>query len=301
MILVTGATGFVGRHIVAELARSGFQVRALVRGQSPRNAISAHVAEFADGDVQDPDSLRAAARGCDALIHLVAIRREWRDRTFAAITAQGAENAVAAAKSAGVGRFVLMSALGLTDRPAARYMQAKQRAEQAVRASGLPHTVFRASFVVGAGGFVEEYAQLIRQAPVVPIPGTGLYPVQPVAASDVAVAFRRALEVPAQGRVYDLAGPDRVPFSDFIRRIMAAMNSRKPRVRVPLALMRPMAAVLQRLTPNPPATTDELIMLEAGNYGDPGPACRDLRLQLTPLDEAIRAAVTGLRPSRGGR
>lgn len=298
MILVTGATGFVGRHIVAELAGAGYRVRALVRKHSPAHRIAGHVTEFASGDVLDPASLKSAAAGCTAVIHLVAIRREWRERTFAAITAQGAENAVAAAEAAGVSRFILMSALGVTDRPAAGYMKAKLRAEQAVRASRLPHTIFRASFVVGGGGFVAEYGQLIRKAPVVPVPGTGLYPVQPIAVRDVAAAFRRALEVPARGQVYDLAGPERLPFARFIRRIMAAMGVRKPLLRVPLALMRPVASVLQRITPNPPATTDELMMLEAGNVGDPGPAVRDLGLTLTPLDAAIRSAVEELRLRR---
>ncbi|MFO7173893.1 MAG: complex I NDUFA9 subunit family protein, partial [Bacillota bacterium] len=175
------------------------------------------------------------------------------------------------------------------------YMKAKLRAERAVQASGLPHVIFRASFIVGPGGFVEEYGQLIRRAPVIPIPGNGRYPVQPVAVRDVAVAFRRALEVPARGQIYDLAGPDRVSFAEFIGAIAQAMGVRKPMVRVPMALMRPVAAVLQRLTPNPPATLDELTMLAAGNVGDPRPAAEELGLTLTPLAAAVREAVDQLR------
>lgn len=294
MILVTGATGFVGRHVVAELARAGHRVRALARPTSNLAPIRPWLADVAYGDVTDPDSLPPALAGCEAVVHLVAIRRQWGARTFA-VTAVGTAHVARAAAAAGVRHLVHVSALGLTDRPATGYMRGKAAAEQAVRQCGVPFTILRPSFIVGAGGFVQEYGDLIRRAPVVPVPGTGAYPVQPVAAADVALACRRALEVPAAaGKTYDLAGPERISFREFIRRIRDAMGSKKPLVPVPLAVMWPVAAVLQRLTPNPPATTEEITMLVAGNVGDPGPAVRDLGLQLTPLDQAIREAVRAL-------
>lgn len=295
MILVTGATGFVGRNIVNELDQAGYAVRALARPGADTTPIAGRIAEMAAGDVTDLASLRQAARGCRAVIHLVAIRRQWGPRTFASITAQGTRNAVAAAVEAGVEHFVHMSALGLTDQPDTGYMQAKQAAEEAVRASGLRYTIFRPSFILGAGGFIEEYADLIRKAPVVPIPGHGRFPVQPVDARDVAAAFRRALEAPAAaGQTYDLAGPERTTFEGLITAIMQALGVKKPKLHVPLALMRPVAAVLQRLTPNPPATTDEIKLLVAGNVGNPEPAARDLGLQYTPLARSVAEGVAGL-------
>nr|PZN37301.1 MAG: hypothetical protein DIU70_12900 [Bacillota bacterium] len=107
--------------------------------------------------------------------------------------------------------------------------------------------------------------------------------------------FRPALGGPARGQFCALAGPDRVSFAEFIGAIAQAMGVRKPMVRVPMALMRPVAAVLQRLTPNPPATLDELTMLAAGNVGDPRPAAEELGLTLTPLAAAVREAVDQLR------
>ncbi len=291
MILVTGGTGFVGRGVVQELVGHGHRVRVMSR--SPGGVPAG--AEWAGGDAADLEAVRRAMEGCRRVIHLVAIRRQWRDRTFEKVTAGSARAVARAAAAAGVERLVLMSALGLEAAPATGYMRAKAEAERAVRESGVPFTIFRASFVVGPGGFVEEYAGLIRRAPVVPIPGNGGYPVQPIDRDDVAAAFRLALASPrAASRTYDLAGPERVTFAAFVEHIAVALGARKPLIRVPLALMRPMAAVLERLTPNPPATTDELRMLVAGNVGDPGPAERDLGLRLTPLDEAVRKAVAGL-------
>lgn len=294
MILVTGGTGFVGRAVVRELRQHGYPVRVLGRTEPAEDV------EWRRGDVTDLEAVRRAVDGCRAVIHLVAIRREWGRRTFAAVTAGGARNVVQAAVGAGVERFVHVSALGLTDRPDTGYMRAKAEAEAVVRGSGLPFTIFRPSFIVGPGGFVEEYARLIRRAPLVPIPGSGGYPVQPVARADVARACRRALEVPAAaGKTYDLAGPQRVSFETFVAMIAEAMGVRKARLHVPLWVMRPLAAVLQRLTPNPPATTDEIKLLVAGNVGDPEPAVRDLGLVLTPLERAVREAVEGIPTLRG--
>lgn len=296
MILVTGGTGFVGRGVVEEVRRQGYPVRVLSRSEPPRGLAE----EWVQGDVTDPEALLRAAAGCRAVVHLVAIRREWRERTFDAVTAEGARNAVRAAREAGVERFLHMSALGLTDRPDTGYMRAKAAAEAAVRESGLAWTIFRPSFIVGPGGFVEEYGRLIRRSPLVPIPGGGRFQVQPVARRDVATAFVRALKVSGSvGRTYDLAGPERTTFEGFIDLIMDAMGRRKAKVRVPLAVMRPAAAILQRLTPNPPATTDEIRMLLAGNVGDPEPAVRDLGVTLTPLERAVREAVEGIPGLRG--
>ncbi len=290
-ILVTGGTGFVGRGVVAELRAAGLPVRVFSRSAPPPGFAE----EWARGDVRDGAALRQAAAGCRTVVHLVGIRRQAAGKTFDEVVVRGTENAVEAARAAGCERFVLVSALGVDRGLPTGYMRTKAAVEAAVRASGLAYTVLRPSFVVGPGGFVEEYGRLILRAPLVPIPGDGTYPVQPVARGDLALAVRRALEVrAASGKTYDLPGPERVPFEGFVELIMGALGCRKRKVHLPAAVMLPIAAVLERLLPEPPATREELQMLLAGNVGDPGPAVRDLGLRLTPLAEAVRAAVQGL-------
>lgn len=289
----------MGVAVVEELLRHGRRVRVLSRSQ-PRQAR----VEWAEGDVTEPDRVGLAMAGCRQVIHLVAIRREWKERTFQAITAQGTSHVARAAAAAGIERLVHISALGITPCPVTGYMKAKLEAEEAVKAAGIPYTIFRPSFIVGPGGFVEEYYRLIQRAPVIPIPGSGAYPVQPVARSDVAHAIRKALEVPAAaGRTYDLAGPERVSFEGFIKLIVTAMGVRKRLVHVPLWVMFPAAWALQRLTPNAPATVEELRMLIAGNTGDTGPVVKNLGLELTPLKMAVEEAVDQLKkrlsPDRG--
>lgn len=298
MILVTGGTGFVGRGVVAELTAHGHRVRVLSRRRAS-DALPEGAEHYA-GDVTDPAALRAAVSGCSAVVHLVAIRRQWGERTFEAVTAGGTRNVVAAAKGEGVQRFVHISALGPIKNPDTGYMLAKAAAEAAVRESGIPFVILRPSFVIGPGGFVQEYARLIMRAPLVPIPGPGDFPVQPLARADLASAVRRSLEVPAAlGRTYEAAGPERMTFEGFIDLIMAAMGVRKGKVHVPLFLMRAMAAVLERLTPNPPATLDEIRMLMAGSFGDPRPMMRDLGIGLLPPAAAVAEAAARLADGLG--
>ncbi len=292
MILVTGGTGFVGRAVVAELVSNGYRVKVLSRRPPSRRDV-----EWAEGDVTDPASVERAVSGCRQVIHLVAIRREWKERTFQAITAGGTLNTVSAAsKTGGVDRFILMSALGVGPDPDTGYMSAKLQAEEMVRSSGIPHAIMRPSFIIGPGGFMEEYAQLIRSAPMVPIPGQGNFALQPIALDDVARAFRKAIETPAAlGNTYDLVGLEPTTFEALIDLIMNSMGMKKRKIHVPLPIMRVVGSVSQRLTPNPPVTVDEIKMLLAGNTGDPGPSQRDLGLDLIPLARAVQEAVDGLR------
>ncbi|MCL6508443.1 MAG: NAD(P)H-binding protein [Bryobacteraceae bacterium] len=121
MILVTGATGLVGRHIVPALLQAGHRVRCLVRNREKARSLLGNEPEFCDGDVTDPASLDEACRGAEAVIHLVAVIREKGPVTFESINVQGTRNMVAAAEKAGCRRFVHMSALGVRPDPAYRY------------------------------------------------------------------------------------------------------------------------------------------------------------------------------------
>jgi nucleoside-diphosphate-sugar epimerase len=113
MILVTGATGFVGRHVVQALRNDGHDVRALVRNPRRGEALVKQGATLTQGDVTDPASLRSAVAGCDTVVHLVAIR-QGRPEQYQRVRVEGTRSLLAAAKEAGVKRFVHMSAVGTT-------------------------------------------------------------------------------------------------------------------------------------------------------------------------------------------
>jgi NADH dehydrogenase len=289
MILVTGGTGFVGRHVVAALCADGREVRELVRDE--RKASGPAVI----GDVTDPASLRAALAGCDTVIHLVAIR-QGRPEQFQRVMVEGTRSLLAAAKEAGVKRFVHMSALGTSQqtKDLVPYFGAKWAQEQDVKTSGLPYVIFRPSFIFGKdGGILPTFATLAKVAPVTPIIGSGRQRIQPIWVDDVGAYFAKAVDLEtATNRTFELGGPDAVTWNEFWERLKRARGSSRPSIHVPIGLMKLNALVTERLPGNIPLTRDLLKMLEAGdNVVTDTSAVQVFGLPLKPLDEQLRLAV----------
>jgi uncharacterized protein YbjT (DUF2867 family) len=295
VILVTGGSGFVGGHVVHELRRRDLPVRCLVRDPHKASKLAAWGCELAQGDMTDPGSLRRAGEGADTVVHLVAIR-QGRKEEFRRIMVDGTRDLLAAAKEAGVARFVHMSALGTSEgtKDLVPYYGAKWETEELVRASGIPYVIFRPSFIFGPdGGILPTFAKLARFTPVTPIIGSGRQRIQPIWADDVAKYFADG----AQGdgltdRLYEVGGPDAVSWNEFWERLKRVRGMRRPSIHVPVGLMRVNALLTERLPGNIPLTRDLLKMLEHGdNVVSNDEAVRTFELQLLPLDEQLRRAA----------
>jgi uncharacterized protein YbjT (DUF2867 family) len=294
VILVTGATGFVGGHVVHELRRRDLPVRCLVRYPHKVAKLVGLGCEVAAGDMTDAASLRRAAEGADTVVHLVAIRQGKKEQ-FQRIMVDGTRELLAAATDAGVGRFVLMSALGVSEatKDLVPYYGAKWEMEGLTRSAGIPFVIFRPSFVFGRdGGILPTFAKLARLAPVTPIIGSGRQRIQPIWADDVAVCFAGATErddVP--GRLFELGGPDVVSWNEFWERLKRARGIRRPSVHVPVGLMRAGAVVTERLPGDIPLTRDLLKMLEGGDNVVSNDDAALFEPSLVPLDEQLRRAA----------
>ena len=295
MIFVTGASGFVGGHVVHELRGRGLAVRCLVRDPRKAAKLAAWGCELSQGDMTDPASLRRGVDGADTVVHLVAIR-QGSEEQFRRIMVDGTRDLLAAASDAGVRRFLHMSALGTSEatKELVPYYRAKWKMEEMVRASGLPHVVFRPSFIFGPdGGILPTFAKLARLAPVTPIIGSGRQRIQPIWADDVATYFADgAARDDVTGRTFELGGPDVVSWNEFWGRLKAMRGMRRPSIHVPVSLMRLNALLTERLPGNIPLTRDLLKMLEYGdNVVSNDDAVRTFRLPLVPLDDQLRRAV----------
>jgi NADH dehydrogenase len=294
MILVTGATGFVGRQIVRALRTEGRPVRCLVRSRSRAAPLEAIGCDLSLGDVSDLESMRRAAEGCEVVIHLVAII-QGSAANFERVMTEGTRNLVEAAKDAGVRRFILMSALGVSEetKELTPYYRAKWAMEQAVRESGLEYVIFRPSITFGpGGGAITEFARLVRYLPAIPVVGSGERRFQPISVDDVAAFFARAVDLPeAANRTFELAGPEAVTWNEFWERLAAVLGKKRRKVHLPVGLLRAQAAVMERL-PKPLVTRDQLTMLEAGdNVCDPSEAVATFGVGLTPLDEQLKRSI----------
>ena len=294
-VLVTGGTGFVGTAVLHELRARGLEVRALVRSTRGAERLRSWDVEPAFGDVTDAASVLAAARGCSRVVHLVAIIRG-RPSEFERVMVRGTRNVIAATRTAGARRLILMSALGVGEqtRTLTPYLAAKWQMEQDVAASGLEHVVFRPSFVFGRdGGVLPTFVRQVRLSPVVTVIGSGRRRLQPVWVDDVAAHFASALELPAAAnRTFELGGPDAVTWDELYRRIAQTLRKRRALVHIPAAIARP-GARLTEWIPGSPLSADQVTMLE--DTGDNVVGSTDtvdtFALPLVPLDEQLRRAT----------
>jgi len=294
MILVTGATGFIGPKVVHALRARNLDVRALVREPRKATRIAGWGAELAQGDMTDAASLRDAVRGADAVIHLVAII-QGTPAEFERLMEQGTRDLLDAAREEGVRRFVLQSALGTSEqtKDTVPYFKAKWEMQRATKESGLEHVIFRPSFVFGRdGGVLPLFIRQVRLSPVTPVFGPGLQRSQPIWVEDVAEYLAHAVDRPdAANRTFELGGPDTVDWNELYERIAKILGKRRAKLHIPWGVARFGAGIAERL-PKTPITRDQVAMLAGPDQVvSNADAVETFGLPLVPLDEQIRRAV----------
>jgi uncharacterized protein YbjT (DUF2867 family) len=295
MILVAGGTGFIGPKVVHALRAEDHPVRVLARQPAKHDQLRAWGCEVVQGEMTDAASLRRAVAGCETVIDLVAII-SGKSEDFQRVMIQGTRDLLSAAKKARAKRFILMSALGVSERTKdlTAYFHAKWDEEQAVQASGLDYTIFRPSFVFGAdGGSLPIYIRQVRWSPVVTVIGDGKRRLQPIWVEDVATFFAKSLSTAdAVNRTFELGGPDVVSWDELYDRIRRVLGKRRATVHMPYGLVRAGAAVVEKLPLDFPLSRDAVTMLEfEDNVTDIGPAVETFGIRPITLDEQLRRAV----------
>ena len=270
-ILVTGAAGFLGNQTVKKLVELGHPVRALVRKRAKAALRLADVAErieIVEGDVTRPESLTPAMRDISAVIHTVAIAMEKGGQTYESVNYQGTVNVLNAAQSAGVKRFINISQNGASSELPYRFLASKGRAQEYVAASDMGWTALRPSAIFGPQDeFFNTFARLLKITPLVfPLIGGGKAEFQPVSVYDVVAAALRCLDDDSTiGAELTLGGPEALTLGEIERRVMAALNTRRLLVPVPVPLLRPAVQVMQALLPGSPVSTSLLDLLAVAN------------------------------------
>lgn len=302
-LAVTGANGFVGRHLVAVAASQGFEVDGVVRSKE-----AARVAILAGAHPVIVPGLEAGAlarafKGVRAVVHLAQIGAERGGATYENVNLEGTRAVIAAAKASGVDRIVFLSGLGVTRYGMSRrctnpYFLSKLTAEGELYRSGLEVTVFRPSYILGPGG--ELIPRLLKEMAggEVERVGDGLCRMQPVAVKDTAAAILAVLELTRSPAVFDLVGPEPITYQACLERV--ARHAREQglaggyRIReIPVEEAERQAAAggYRGMLP------DELDCLLCDEVADHRPLEALLGRFLTPIEEAIATVLRAERPA----
>lgn len=270
LITIYGGAGFVGSYVVRELAKTGARLRIAVR----RPELAGHLQPLGavgqihavQANIRSAESVKAAARGADAVINLVGILAESGRQTFKAVHVDGARHIAEAARAADIDTFVHLSAIGADPASTSDYGRSKAAGEAALREVMPGAVILRPSLIFGPEDqFFNRFAALARLSPVLPLIGGGHCRLQPIYVGDVARAVMAGLRGEARGgEPYELGGPEVLTLRQIFERVLRYTQRRRLLVPVPFALAKLQAALLQ-LLPNAPLTLDQVRMLQADN------------------------------------
>src|SRR5438045_8188610 len=270
MILITGATGYIGRHLVSRLVDQG--PRCLVRNISRAASIlPADKVELVEGDTTQPASLEAAVQGVDTIVHSAYITSDQKPsagNSYEKTNVQGTANLIKGAKKAGVKRIIEISGLGTKpDRPGS-YMQGRYLSEKMLKESGLDWTIIQPSVLFGKNApFVKGLVDLIRTAPVVPLIGGGKIMFQPIWVEDVVTVIVKVLEDPEHTtkRTYTIGGPAYYSFTQIIDVLLKTIHKQRFKAPAPIPFVAMGAAVMEAILPHPPITTAAMTLFPFDN------------------------------------
>ncbi len=294
MIFITGATGFVGGHLVDRLLDKGLKLKCLVRSERAVDSLTAKGVEVVRGDITLPETLEGILHPDDFVIHLAGIIIEKGSATFGSIHVDGTSNLVNEAKKSGVRHFFYQSALGADKNSRATYLKTKAEAEDIVTGSGLETTVFRPSLIIGPwDGFTAKLANMIKLSPVLTIPGEGKARFQPVYIKDWLKCIDKVIDNPGGYlATYEIAGPEYIEFREIIEILSRSMGRVKPVFKVPMGLMKLAVGFFGALPVSFPVTSEQLELLETDNICDMDVVKKNFGFSPVKYEDALKDFIS---------
>lgn len=307
---IFGGTGFIGQHIVWELARQDYTVKIATR--TPEKAYFLRPAGVVGQivpvkyDPNDPESIAGVVKGSDFVVNCVGLLAEKGKATFQkAHVDLPSHIARACAAEKRVSRFVHISALGV-EKSQSKYAKTKLAGEKALMEHYPKATILRPSIVFGPeDGFFNMFATMACFLPALPLIGGGKTKFQPVFVGDVADAAIQAIEIPAvgeknpRGKIFELGGPEILSFKELLERVFRHINRKRFLVPLPWSLAKLQAGVMSIL-PNPPLTPDQVVSLKTDNIvGDDARTLKELGITPTGMSLILPTYLNRYRP--GGR
>ncbi len=279
LVLVTGASGYIGGRLVPELIARAYRLRVLVRAPSPAYARRWPGAEITVGDARDPESLRLALAGVTAAYYLVHSML-LGPKQFASADVEAASNFRRLAEEEHLERIIYLGGLGDIGTRLSRHLRSRMEVAEELKRGKVPATILRAAIIIGSGSASYEIIKhLVATLPVIPVPRAIRSRCQPIAVRDVIKYLVGVLETPeTAGRSFDIGGPDVLTYEAMMKTVAEVLQKQRLFIHTRILSIRIYAYLASLLTPVPSQITRCLM--------------ESLRNDVICQDDAIRQAIS---------
>ncbi len=288
-ILITGATGFIGRRLAVLLA-DAYSVRCLVRDAVRAKALLPAAVELVSGDMTDEASLKAAVAGVDAVVHLAALKSD--EPRIAAVNVGGAVSLVAACRAAGVRRVINVGSQASRLPRRGAYGDTKAQSDEIFSGSGLEVTTLLPSVVYGPNdpGVFGKLSRVTASAPFVPVIGDGSSRFQPVHVDDACAVIAGCLREPkTAGKSYSVGGPETITLDGLIDLIGAGLGKKPLKIHIPEWAAMVIAHFLALVRGSPPLSVSNVLgAVQSAPDADYGAIFAELGLKPRALADGMK-------------
>ena len=293
IIAIFGASGFIGRHLIRQLTRSGYRIKAATRNPYLAGYLkplgNPGQIELIKVNIFNTEDVRQVLKNCDFAINLVGILYETRKQKFSQIHAQFPQLLSNLCKELGIRNLIHLSALGVKKKHVSKYMQTKLQGEKNIQGTFKPSVILRPSVFFGPEDkFFNIFASIAQFSPVLPLIGGGKTKFAPIYVGDVAKAITKSLELNnSESKIYELGGPENYTFKELMEILLTEIKKKRFLLHIPFSVAKFQSYFLQML-PKPLLTTDQVELLKydsitSGDY----PALNDLGI----IGKSIRAIL----------
>lgn len=291
LVLITGASGSIGKKLTNKMQNSGYRLRILTR-KNNANESSSNI-EYVKGDLEDQGSLDKATAGIDAVIHLAGITHTNDRGSYFRINTEGTKNLIKACQNNNVKRFIYISSRSACPEGGA-YAESKYLAENFLEKTSLDWTILRPAEVYGTKEkeAISGLINIVRKNPFVPVIGNGQYLLSPIYVDDVIVSIIAALKTNASiKKTYIISGPEELTYNNLIDKISRMLGARRIKIPIPVAVFKLLAVLFYFFGMNI-LVRDQIPRLLCKKSADISPARRDLDFNPMPIEEGIKILIS---------
>ena len=293
IIGIFGSGGFLGKHLMRQLTKSGYRIKVATRNPYLRGYLKPQgnpgQIELFKVNIFSPDNVKNFLKNCDLIINLVGILYETRKQKFYQIHSEFPYLLCNLCNELGIRNLVHISALGVKENNASLYMQSKLQGEKNIQDTFKPSVILRPSVVFGPEDkFFNTFASIAQFSPFLPLIGGGKTKFAPIYVGDVAKAIVKVLELNnSEPKIYELGGPENYSFKELMEILLTEIRKRRFFISIPFNIAKFQSYFLQ-IIPNPLLTPDQVEMLKYNNIisGD-YPTLKDIGITGTAIQSIL--------------